>query len=609
MKIKKLFRVMDSRDIKIDEENRTIEFPFSSELPVNRWFGKEILSHEGAAINLERASAGAMPLLFNHNMDDLRGKLERVWLGADKRLWTKARFAKTEAGKEALELVKDGMLPNVSFGYMVEEFKLTKSNEDGLDEYTATKWTPYEVSLVTVPADHTVGIGRSEDGDEYECKLINDEIPEGEKEEKIQMPNPDNNIEINKERELARNEERSRVAQINAIGDKFEQRELARNFIDNGKSIEEFRTALLEKVGQKQVALKGNETDVGLSQKEINKFSFVRAMHAMANPQDRAAQEAASFEREVSEAAAKRSGQQAKGFLIPVDVLRAGFKRDLVVGTPSAGGDLVAENLLGGSFIELLRKKSVMSRLGVTNLNGLIGNIAIPRQTSAATAYWVGEQIDITKSQQGIDQVSMTPKTVGARTEYSRSLLLQSSIDVEAMVRNDLSQVCALEVDRVALYGSGSGSQPTGLKLTSGINTKDFTAAAPTWDEVVGMETEVGNDNADIGALKYATNALGRGLLKTTKKDSGSGIFLLEDGMVNGYGIEFSNQIATLSSTDPDIWFGNWADMIIGSWGGLDLIVDPYSGSASGTVRVVLFQSIDIGVRHPESFCYGNKTI
>ncbi len=297
---------------------------------------------------------------------------------------------------------------------------------------------------------------------------------------------------------------------------------------------------------------------------------------------------------------------------MPFDVLNHSNQRDLSVGTSTAGGDTVATDLLAGSFIELLRKRMVMSSLGVTMLNGLVGNIAIPRHTTASTAYWVAEATAPTEGQQAFDQVTMSPKTVAAYTDYSRKLLTQSSIDIENFVRGDLAKILAIELDRAALYGSGSSNQPTGIKLTSSINTVDFAAAAPTYAEIVSMETKIAVANADFGSLKYLTNARGRGGLKVTEK-SASGttgnFILLNDGQVNGYDLETSMQVEGTSGSTEDFFFGNWADLLIGSWGGLDLLVDPYSLSTTGSVRIVTFQDTDIAVRHPESFCRGANTL
>jgi len=217
----------------------------------------------------------------------------------------------------------------------------------------------------------------------------------------------------------------------------------------------------------------------------------------------------------------------------------------------------------------------------------------------------VAESGDPTESQPTVDQVSLVAKTLGAYTEFSRRLMLQSSIDVEQMVRTELATVIALEIDRAALYGTGSSSQPEGLKFVTGINTEDFNAAAPTYAEIVSMETKVAADNADIGAMSYITNSTIYGGFKTTEKASNTAQFILEPGgTVNGYNVVRSNQVAS-----GDVFFGVWNQMIMGMWGALDIQVNPYALDKSGSVRVTALQDVDVAVRHPEAFCRGNNTL
>lgn len=602
-----LTRAIQADAISVDAESRTVEFPFSSELPVERWFGDEVLSHKAGAADLTRLNDGA-PLLFNHNMDEIIGVVERAWMGEDKRGYAKVRFAKTARADEVMSMVNDGILRNVSFGYRISE--MVESVSDKKSTYTATRWEPFEVSMVTVPADHTVGIGRAEAKDERD--VIVHRMPEESAEpadiiteeitmtEQVEAPAA---VDVQVIASQAAEAERARIAAIEALGQRFNAADLSRKLISEGVQLDAARAAFLEEIKVDQKPLSGKEADVGLSDKEVRSFSVLRALNALANPSDKAAWEAAAFEREVSEAAAKAAGKSARGIFVPGEVLRA--QRDLTVGTANAGGNLVATDLMAASFIDLLRNRSVVTRAGATVMNGLVGNVAIPKQTGAATAYWVAESGAPTESQQTIAQVAMTPKTVGAFTDFSRRLILQSSIDVENMVRRDLAAVIALAIDTAALYGSGASNQPTGLKNQSGINLRDFAATNPTFAELVGMETEVAVDNADIGTMRYLLNPAQRGAAKTTEKAAGTAQFVWEPGnTINGYATEVSNQVAA-----GDVFFGNFAELMIGFWSGLDLTVDPYAGATSGTVRVIALQDVDIAVRNAVSFCYGNATI
>ena len=568
-------------------EDRTYEFPFSSEFPVARYFGNEILSHEASAADLSRLNDGA-PLLFNHNPDRVIGVVEGARIDSKgRRGYARVRFSRNAFAQEILGDVKDGVLRNVSFGYSID-----KMEERGSGDFVATAWAPYEVSIVSVPADKTVGIGRALTPTKPAASAAPSPDP---------LPSMETNAtDLAVVRAEAVEAERSRIAEISAMCDKHNMVELGRQLVESGRSIDEARAAVLDKMNIQQEPVNMSAAEIGLTAQESRKFSFLRAINYLANPTDRSAREAAAFEIEASDAAAAKLGRQSRGITIPQDVLR----RDLNVGTASAGGNLVATDLDAGSFIDLLRNASALDQAGATVLTGLTGNVAIPRQSGAGTAYWVAESGSPTESQQTIDQVSLTPKTVAAFTDYSRRLMLQSSIDVENMIRTDLATVLALKIDLAGLYGTGSNSEPLGLKLTTGIGTEDFANDAPTFAEVVALESDVATANALMGSPAYLMNAAMRGNLKTTKKDAGSGIFIMENGEVNGYPGVLSNQVAA-----NDLWFGNFADLIIGYFSGLDLMVDPYTHSTSGTVRVVAMQDVDIAVRHPESFSRGNNTL
>jgi HK97 family phage major capsid protein/HK97 family phage prohead protease len=574
-------------------EDRTFEFPFSSEYPVARYFGNEVLSHDGASADLSRLNDGA-PLLFNHNPDKVVGVVERAWVdGKKKRGYVKVRFSRNSFAKEVMADVKDGVLRGVSFGYAIN-----KMEERG-ESFVATDWSPYEVSVVSIPADPTVGVGRSLAIDSAATAASPTPEPKV-----LQMENTTPDVEVI--RSKAAEAERSRIAAITALGDKHGLKDLARELIDGGRSVDEARAAVLDKLDTRASKVEHRiadekAADLGLTDKETRSYSFLRALNYLANPGDKQAAEAAAFEREVSEAASKTYGKPANGLMVPNEVLR----RDLATSPATAGGNLVATDLLAGSFIELLRNKLALAQVGATVLNGLQGNIAIPKQTGSATAYWVGEGNAPTESDPTLGQVTMSPKTVGAFVDYSRRLLLQSSVDVEQMVRNDLARVIALEIDRAGLYGSGNSNQPRGLVNTVGINTKSLTGYG-TFAELIDMETEVAKDNADAGSLFYLMNAAARGALKSTAKSVSAVAagFVYENNEVNGYPAVVSNQLAF-----DDIVFGAFDQMIMGMWSGLDLTLDPYAGATSGTVRIIALQDIDFAIKQPGAFCYGTGAL
>jgi HK97 family phage major capsid protein/HK97 family phage prohead protease len=581
-------------------DERSMEFPFSSEYPVARYFGNEILSHGMESANLSRLNDGA-PLLYNHDPDRMIGVVERAWVdGEKKRGYAKVRFSRNKFAQEVLQDVRDGILRGVSFGYSIDKME---EREDGL---VATNWSPYEVSLAVIPADPTVGVGRSLEIDDSDLNVeVERSLQDADPDTAASTASPVNTVtevmeSTTTDVEVIRSEaveaERNRIASINKLGERYNLSDLARELISGGQSVDEARAAVLEKIGTQPVEHSITANDIGLSDKETRSFSFVKALNYLSNQSDAQARRDAAFEIEVGEAAAKQYERSSNGIVIPNEVLR----RDLVVGTPTAGGDLVDDVLLAGSFIDLLRNRLSISQAGCTMLTGLQGNVSIPRQTSAATAYWVGENASPTESQQAIDQVNMTPKTVGAFVDYSRRLLLQSSIDVEGMVRNDLARVIALEIDRAAIYGTGSSNQPQGLTNVSGIGSETLTGTG-TFTEYIAMETDVAAANADAGALRYIVNATTRGGLKGTKKDAGSGEFLFDNNEINGYPVIVSNQLAA-----NDALFGDFSMFIMGMWSGLDLTVDPYAGATAGTVRVIALQDVDFAVKQPSAFCFAS---
>ena len=578
-------------------EERTLEFSFSSEYPVQRYFGNEVLSHDRAAVDLSRLADGA-PLLFNHDTSRVVGVVERAWLdGEKKRGMVSVKFSRNAFAQEVMADVADGVLRNVSVGYSINQM------EERGGDFVATSWSPYEVSIVGVPADPTIGIGRTLDTDGAATAATQTQPPVTPQ----QME--DTSLDLEAVRAQAAADERSRVASITALCREHKADDLAQGLIERGASEADAMKDVLAAIGKraaKQHAAPapavqpiGGNADIGMSASEVRSFSFQRAINALANPNNREAWEAAAFERECSEAAQQRNGKPSQGIMVPSDVLRG--QRDLVVGTSTAGGNLVNTDLRTGDFIDLLRNRLALANVGATVLNGLQGNVSIPRQTSAASAFWVGEGGNPTESQQAFDQISMTPKTIGAFVDYSRKLLLQGSIDVESMIRMDLAKVLSLEIDRVGIYGTGSTNQPLGLTNTTGLGSQTITGTG-TFAQYVEMETKVAVANADVASMSYIINATSRGALKTTEKSAGGtfGNFAIMDDTLNGYPVVVTNQLGT-----NDCLFGDFSQMILGLWSGLDLKVDDITGATAGTVRVIALQDLDFAVKQPGAFVFG----
>jgi len=417
MKLKPQFRngAIDN----FNEEERSITLSFSSEEPYGRWWGIEILDHSKGAMDTTRLERDA-PLLFNHDPDAVIGVVKKTWIEGNKG-YAEVKFGNSQKAKEIYEDVKGGILKNVSVGYIIDEMKLVEER-DGEDVYRVTKWQPMEISIVSIPADTTVGIGRSFEEKEIKIKGV-------EMDPKEEKKSTEPKVDVKSVKDDAIKQERERIAEISAIAEKFGKKEIGQKAIADGVDVATFKSLILEELGSaKPIETKAaTSDDIGLTKKESEQFSLLRALNALANPHDRKAQEAAKFEFEVSVAAQKKSGLSAQGVLVPLDILA----RDLTVTVAGSdsGSNVVAENLLAGRFIELLRNKSAILQLA-THLNGLRGDIAIPKQTGSTTVYEVAETEALTDSDIALDQITMSPKRLGATSGYSKQLLAQAPEDL-----------------------------------------------------------------------------------------------------------------------------------------------------------------------------------
>ena len=584
------FRTIDlTKAHHIDEEKRTVRIGVSSETPVERSFGMEVLGHSEDEVNMEFMQSKTAPLLLDHDMTKQIGVVEEFKLDETaKRTTAVVRFGRSALADEVFRDVVDGIRMNISVGYRVD--KLERQNKDDETYYRAS-WTPMEISSVSVPADQSrlVGVGRSKNKQTLNTTKV--KVMENEKQE----------INLDEVRsqsvDEARKEFQKNSKEIIDLGVRHNKRDLANQAIKDGVSVEEFRGQLLENISN-DVPLE-TPTEIGLTEKETKRFSIMRAVNAMANPTDRKAQEAAKFEFECSEAAQRAYGTTAQGVMLPDEVLRNWNQRDL---NASDDSNLIGQDYRAGDFIDVLRNNSAVMPMA-TMLNGLSGDVKIPRKTAASSAAFISSEGGAAgESEFTVGSVTMSPKTLGAFTDVTRQLMIQSSIDVENLIRNDLAQSMAIAIDDAALEGSGSSGNPTGITNTSGINTVSLSsAAAPTFAEMVSMETSVRVDNALMGDLAYIVHPTNYGTLKTTEKATNTAQFVAVNDEINGYKVVVSPQL-----TANNYVFGNFDDLLVGMFSGLDLVVDPYSNSSSGTVRIVALQSVDVAVRHAVSFCAGS---
>lgn len=349
----------------------------------------------------------------------------------------------------------------------------------------------------------------------------------------------------------------------------------------------------------------------GQFEERARDFSIVKAIRSTL-PSHEGGNVDIGFEREISGEVQRRSGRTFEGFAVPDQVFHQ-ERRTLLVGSSAA--DLVANPHLADRFIDVLRNKLVCATLGGTYLDGLVGSpVDIPRQTGSSDAQWVGEDGSLSESDASFDDVSLTPKTVGAMTSYSRRTLLNSSPAIENIVRNDLAAVIANAIDAKAMLGDGSSNTPTGI-----IHSGAFEVPASTslsWEEILQFIGQIDGDNALMGSLGWAINPHVVTKLRSTTKvtsDAGAGFIMDSPNELAGYRAVSTSALpgnppGSTPTLAGSLIFGNWADLLIASWSGVDILANPFETTAyaKGRVLVRAMKDCDVAVRHVESFAFAN---
>lgn len=590
----------------VDEAARTVELAFASETPVERFWGTEILVCAPGAVRLDRLRSGG-PLLCDHDTTDQVGVIESVQIGADKVCRATVRFGKSVRASEVFQDVLDGIRTNVSVGYEIHKAEASgpasaAGGEVEMEEsttYRITSWTPYEVSIVATPADYIgSGVGRSTEANPVNPIFI--------KETTVTTPNPETSAPAQAvapaapaitgaDVRAAETNARRQASEMLAIGDQFARFNgvaLAKEAIDKGQSVDQLRGLIMNAVTAAQTT---QATNLDLSQKDQKRFSVFKAIRALTDKNWKGAE----FELECHAEILKRTGLQEAvhgGFYVPMDIQR----RDLTVAAPTGGGNLVATDLQASSFIDLLRARSRVAQLGATMLPGLVGNVAIPKLTGAATAYWLtNEATAITESQQTIGQLAMSPRNLGAYTELSRQLMLQSTPAAEALVMGDLAKVLALAIDLAALEGPGTGGAPTGISATAGIGSVTGTTLA--YAGVLEFQSDVAAGNALADGSAYLTTPAVAALLAQRQRFASTDTPLwtgsLLDGQVAGYKATTSTQLTAASMI-----FGDFSQVVIGEWGMLEIALNPYANFAAAITGIRAIQSVDVGIRYAAAF-------
>jgi HK97 family phage major capsid protein len=582
----------------------SITASLSSEAPFSRDRGDEILVHTPDAVNLERA--GNLPLLMDHNPSRQIGAVRNVRLESRRLVAEIIPSARADVA-EIWKDIRNGVRPGISVGYVVEA---TEPAPGGA--YRVTRWTLFEVSSVAIPADYSVGVGRtaaafSEDTEmNMQTRHIeNAPAPATAPVAPQAQPStaraaPADNAEVERVRGIS--------ALATRLGGRF--RELGLEAISEGRSVEQFMR-MVDQNDSPATPMRfaeGAAIDPQFASLERS-FSVTRAVSDYLS-----VGRLSGREKEISDELNKRASRSPTGFYMPLAALE---ERTHLAGTPTAGGNLIGTDYMPDQFISPFRKKARVVDLGATVLPNLVGNVELPRQDTKMAGEWVGEDTGATETDLTFSKVSMSPKTVTGNMSWSRQMATQGLPEMENLLRGELLTQLGLSLDFASIHGTGSSNMPRGILATSGIGSVPIGAngGAPTLDHLIDLESALTTVDVDEDGWAYLTNPKVMAVLKKLKTSTGEYLWTAAmngdrsaaPGRINGYGIASTTQVASTltkgsGSNLSAVIFGNWRDLVIGMWSGVDIVVDPFTYSNVGRVRISGFLSADISVRHASSF-------
>jgi HK97 family phage major capsid protein len=612
------------------DEDR-FDISISSEYPIERWFGKEVLDHSPEAVDLSRAKRG-LSFLDSHDAKSVIGIVEKVKVGDDKKLRGQVRFSRSAPAQQIKQDIQHGIRRFISVGYMVNEYTLDKQSKEEGDTYRASKWTPMEASSVGVPADPTVGNDRKA-GDRLYPVLVRSANPASE-------PNL-KEVNVPAETAVDISTHRTAAAEIIRLGKvhQFDQERTAKA-VEDGMSVDAFSRLVLEEVAKRggkplTTPPAENQDRLELTDKDQKEYNLARGlMTAVRNIEAASsgghAKRENSFEMEISETIEKDwKGARHGGLFVPWSIrhavtpeLRAKYpnlfqkRAGLDSGTATAGQELKFTE--PGEFIQFLYNSMRVKELGARTIAGLRDNVSYPKQTGKAGGSWVGENpgSDVADSALTLGSIASSPKTYQSSSSYSRQLLAQAVVDVDTLVREDLARDMALAIDSVAIVGGGS-NQPTGIVATSGVQSYVMASdvgngGVLAWDDIVKMSEKLENANADqLGDGAWLTTPGVKSSLKRIAR-LGNTIGLpiwADDSTVDGYKARSSNQVTknstkgTSGATLHTLIRGIFATMVIGMWGsGFELVVDPYRLKKQGMIELTTFMLTDVTLKYPVAF-------
>jgi len=618
-----------ARDDGAEGEARLYPLSFSSEAPVRRFsfdtFEEydEVLSHASGDVDLSRAKGG-LPLIKSHQRLLHFGSVNDVSLDEKrKRLRGVASFSSIPLGQEQETMLREGHIKSVSVGYQVTSMEMvSKDKKTGIATYRC-RWAPYEVSTEPIPADVKVGFGRSHCDSQPEVDLIEFKIPdplsEGEREMSVEATAPAKGVEIKVEQPAAQasidvRDRGAEAAEIMEMALVHGVTEKAAGWIRQGLTPDQVSREILKVVRTHGPGQPSSESLESMPVRDKRRYSVHRAIRMQAEIMDGKRSRYDGLEAEVHEELSKhRTGADHGGILVPWRLRGEDETRVLGTTQPTGGATLVGQQVMP-DMIDLLRNRALVLIAGARLYPGLQGVVYFNKKTGAPSVTWMEENppSDAPQSEPAYGYVSLSPKTLIGQVQIPRQLMVMSSIDVEADVRNDLAIGHGLALDLGALHGKGTDKQPVGIYSAADVLSHPV-GGVPDLTDVTTMPALVADKNADLGSLSWMTTPLMAGVLKRTPLVSGYPVFLwvgtYREGELGGYPARTTNQISkTLGagSNEHGLIFANWNDLLVGMWGNdFEIVVDVLTKAARGQILITSYSMGDTAVRRGESFVKG----
>ena len=490
----------------VDMDARTVQLAFSSEQPVSRWFGEEILDHSKGSVRLDRLRSTG-PLLLNHDSREHIGVIESASIDKDRVGRAVVRFGQGKERDAILQDIEDGIRKCVSVGYRIHRMKLEEASDDSPDIYRAVDWEPYEVSLVSMPADTSVGVGREarewhgEGGEEYDTIIIDLEDKK--------VANENEKLSRGKRRKLREGAavERERIKLITEVGAKYGQVELATKCVADSISLADFNRQLLDTLPGAQSYTPETRSDTP--------FDPTGDMNRNANRPAPSWQDQAGNAVTVlrgDESLSKRlieSGDiplEQRGLDIGQAVVSLitgrwppdGILQRAMGGGQDAAGGYHLTPVLSSEIIDLARSKSILMAAGAQVVMMSGSELALVKVLTDPVVGFVGENADIPLVEPTFGRVTFRARKLAARVAISIELV-QDAPNAAEEVRAQLGKVLGLALDLAALKGTGAGEEITGIFSHPDVQ-EIGSVGSPTFDHILDAVELIENENGSPAA-------------------------------------------------------------------------------------------------------------